>query len=832
MDESLTLHPADAEERLGFDVIRKRLLGSARTPYGAERLAALQPSAEVATVQRRLDRTSEMQALLVSSERPPLPAAADLRPLLRRVAPQDSRAEAEELADAGKALEGLRRLHAYLQSRQAEAPELWRIGSRIVPLKGLEDRITQTVTPDGEVRDDASPELLRLTRAIRQKEGQLRSTLMRALRNAVSEGWATEEQPTIRGGRAVIPVRAEAKRKVQGFVHDVSASGQTVYIEPTSVLDLNNDIRELQTARRHEIDRVLRQVTAHLRTHREDLAGSLEALGLLDGIAAMGRLAGNLDGIAPEVGEGGAMRLVKARNPVLMLHVRREAERRRAAGESDVERREVVPLQLDLGEENRTLVITGPNAGGKSVAMKTIGLMALMTACGLPVPAAPGTRVPVLRRLFVDLGDQQSIEDDLSTFTSHLTNLRMMLSEADGDSLVLIDEAGTGTDPAEGGALAEAVLRRLTDRGALTVATTHHGTLKAFAHDTEGVVNGSMMFDRETLAPTYRFQMGVPGSSYAFEIAGRVGLDEAVVEEARRLVGEGASRLEDLIAAFEEETQAARIDRKEAERLSAESERLRADYEQRLETLRAERDELKAEALARADQILKNANAAVERTIREIKEAEAEKEATRKARKQLEETKKAVREKTKITKQRQKKRKAASRGKPDPASANGAASGPIEVGDRVRVEGANAVGEVLEMDDAEAQVALGALTTRVTLDRLTKVGGTTKQRVSVSRSGGPASARSSNRGTMPATRARMRIDLRGERVEAARMQAERFVDEAISSGLPRVEILHGKGTGALREAIHADLRQRGDIEAFEVAPWNQGGDGVTVVLIG
>ncbi|HLT47021.1 MAG TPA: endonuclease MutS2 [Rubricoccaceae bacterium] len=817
----MQLVPPDAGQRLGFDVLRARLLGHSRTPYGRERLEALAPSAERAEVARRLEAAGEMQAVLGFDDPFPLGGADDLRPLLKRIAPKGAYADGEELAAVARVLRQLRALHAYLKGRQAKYPALWRIGGEIVVLKELEEHVERTVDEVGRVKDDASPELARITRQLAEREGRLRETLMRALRAAIAEGWATEEQPTIRGGRAVIPVRAEAKRKVPGFVHDVSASGQTVYIEPASVLDLGNEIRELEAERRREVERILREVTGHLRHHRTDVEAGLEALGRLDQLAAVGRLANELDALAPALNDDGLVRLVRARNPVLQLHFSREAERRREAGEGEAKPRTVVPLDLELGGDYVTLVITGPNAGGKSVALKAVGVLCLMAQCGIPVPAAPGTTLPVFTRLFVDLGDQQSIADDLSTFTSHLQNIQRMLEDADDRSLALIDEAGTGTDPAEGGALAEAVLRRLTRRGVRTIATTHHGTLKAFAHQTPGVENGSMQFDRETLAPTYRFRAGVPGSSYAFEIAQRVGLDRPVVDEARRLVGEGKAALEDLIAEMERRTAEAAATYAEAERRAAEAERLRKDYEERLERMRAERDRLRAEALAQAEQIVREANALVENTIREIREAEAEKEATRAARERLEAFRETVEKRHQKVRGRERARQ-----RRQATAAAPVAAGPIAPGDQVRLDGGQAVGEVLALEGREAVVAFGQMTTRAKLDRLAKVGGPRAQRVEV------RAPRSGAAADLAVVHARTRIDVRGQRVEEAVPEVMRLVDEAVAAGVYRVEILHGKGTGALRQAIREHLAARPDVASFDSAPWNEGGDGVTVAMLG
>ena len=482
------------------------------------------------------------------------------------------------------------------------------------------------------------------------------------------------------------------------------------------MLDLNNEVRELEAEQRREVRRILRELTGHLRSRLPDVRAALDVLARLDALQARARLANELDALVPELNDEGLVRIVRGRNPVLALHFQRE-------GGEDHDRA-VVPLDLELSDAQRTLVITGPNAGGKSVAMKTVGVLALMTACGLPVPAAPGTSLCLFAHLFVDIGDQQSIEQDLSTFTSHLKNLRRMLAEADRRALVLIDEAGTGTDPAEGGALAQASLEALTAAGARTVATTHHGTLKAFAHTHAHVENASMQFDQATLSPTYRFQEGIPGSSYAFEIAHRVGLDGDVLGRARDLVGEGKTALEELTARFEAQTQALEAELTTARDEAKQAQRARQEYEDRAGSLKSRKDEIVGQALEEAERIVGEANARVERTIREIKEAQAAQSETRAARDDLDEFKAEVEQK------REKKAQTNARRapKPRPESVE-AASGPIRVGDHVRLDDGEATGEVLELDEKEALVALGQMKVRAALNRLTKVGRRGKQRV-------------------------------------------------------------------------------------------------------
>ncbi len=813
MEASLIHYPDDAEVRLGFDHVRARLEGHARTSYGRELLARLQPSAVRAEVERRLEAAGEMQALLAFDDPFPLDAVDDIRETLRRLTPEGSFVDAEDLVAVARVLNSVRRVHEYLAGRLESKPALWRVGGDLAPAPALEARIARIVDEQGRVKDDASPELSRLTRAIARAEDHLRDAVQRALRDAISQGWATEEQPTMRGGRAVIPVRAEARRRVQGFVHDVSATGQTVYVEPAAALDLNNEVREMEAERKREIERLLREVASDIRTHLSELGHSIEVLGRLDALAAVGRLAIELDAVVPEINDMGVVRLRKASNPVLLLHVQREA---RDTGRPP---RQVVPLDLVLGEDFHTLIVTGPNAGGKSVAMKTVALMTMMAQCGIPVPAGPDTTLPVFTRLFVDLGDRQSIQDDLSTFTSHLAALREMLEKADARSLVLIDEAGTGTDPAEGGALAQAVLARLTSSGARTVATTHHGTLKAFAHTSSGVANGSMVFDRSTLTPTYRFQAGVPGSSYAFEIATRVGLDDAVVDEARRLAGEGHVALDELVSEMESRAREAVAERDAARAESTAAALARAELEGRLARLRDSRDEIKGAALAEADRILAGARAEVERVVREIREAEAERDATLAARERLEAAGAAVAKQRRQQERRTKPatpRRLAGGGRP------ATQPGPLTVGDQVRLDAGATVGEVVEIAAREVVVAFGAVVSRVRPERLTRVGGPPTRRVDV-RAPAPATG---------ALTARTSVDVRGRRVDEALAMVERLVDEASSAGVPAVDVLHGKGTGALRAAIRDALAARPDVAGVESAAWNQGGDGVTVVRLG
>ena len=825
----MDLYPDSLEEKLGFDVIRGRLEGKVNTPLGRERLDGMQPARTLDWLDRELTRVEELQAAFQYDDAVPLSNLYDLRDALRRAAPEDAFVDPEDLKAVRLTLVTLRRLKQYFETRDHDYPRLADAVRRITPLPELEEHIASILDEDGSIRDDASAELQRLRRTIRKKENDLRDTLDDALREAIKQGYATEDQATIRGGRMVIPVRAEAKRKVEGFVHDTSASGQTVYIEPADCLQLNNEVRELKSAEQQEIERILREATAHLRRENDAMEHNVKAIAQFDLLQAKARLANRLDAVVPKLNDEGIIDLHEGRNPVLELHFQSLGETEETAGRpegaEEIPPREVVPLDLALGEDFHTLVITGPNAGGKTVSMKTVGLFALMLGYGVPIPVAPHSSFPLFDQIMVDIGDEQSIEEDLSTFSSHVSNLKQMLETAGPNTLVLIDEAGTGTDPDEGGALAQAVLERLTDAGARTIATTHHGTLKVYAHETDGVENGSMEFDQETLRPTYRYQEGVPGSSYAFEIAHRMGLREDLLDRARTLAGEQKTAMENLISTFEKRTQQLEDELYEAEKAREAAEDERQRHEEKRRKLEKERESFRQQALEEAERIVEEANARVERTIQQIKEAQAEREATKEAREELE-TYKETLEDERAEGEAPESTDAA---EPQPqedgdgrARSDRQPDAPIAVGDQVVVDDGSTAVEVQEIEDGEAVVIMGSMHMRVELDRLTKVGRADDS---------PEPTSTGGASTMTALKASPSVDVRGERVDEARHTVQHFLDDAIAAGLDRVEILHGKGTGALREAIHEMLASRSDVTEYGKAPIEEGGAGVTKVTL-
>ncbi len=587
----------------------------------------------------------------------------------------------------------------------------------------------------------------------------------------------------------VIPVKVEHKKHVPGFIHSASASGATVFIEPTETLELNNDIRSLQFQEQREVEKILRDLTVAVGTQRDGILSTLAILAHVDALHARAKYSIEILGVEPEVTATGPVRLRDARHPILLAHHGWEG---------------TVPLDLDIGETATTLIISGPNAGGKSVAMKCLGILALMAQSGLHISAREDAVMRVFSSIYVDIGDEQSIESDLSTFSSHLRNLQAITVGANARSLVLIDEIGTGTDPAEGGAIAAAVLELLTARKAVTVATTHHGSLKLFAHETPGVVNGAMEFDQETLRPTYRFKAGVPGSSYAVEMAERLGFPQTLMDRARALLGGQHLRLDALLQELEATAQQ---NRKESDALA--SERRAVDeqarqYGERMRLLNQEVRDLKRAAAEEARQIVERANAVIEHSVREIREQKADRMVVKIARQDIERLRADVDRVVEET-------------APDASDERGET---VQQGDTVSLIGRTDTGEVVSLssDGQTATVVFGIVKIRVPASDLR-------------RARARSSARSIPAPVMPdrPENVSQELDLRGMTGDEALPLIDKFIDEAILAGLHRIDLIHGKGTGALRKRVTEFLSTHPRVRSHRLGEWNEGGTGATVV---
>jgi len=799
----------EASQLLEFDKILEPIAASALSPIGAEEIRALRPLSDRQQIQQCLDELTEMRAVIDYDEHLPLGNLADLRPALQQLRIAGRALEIRQLIELAQFLGCARRVRGYLTTRREKYQLLSAIAQPVTPMQDLETAIENAISfTDGSVKDSASPTLGRLRKEIHRAMTETRERLQGMLKKLAARDMLQEEVITMREGRLVLMLKDEYRHRVPGLVHDESASGRTLFVEPMESVEMNNRVRQLQSAEREEVERILLELSNRLRLNLAGLQTNLTRLVQIDVIHAKAQFSRQLDCYAPQLDSHGQLKLVKARHPLLLLTADRRPALPSKNGKGKAGRDSVVPLDLELGGDTVTLILTGPNAGGKTVTLKTVGLLALMTSCGLHIPAQPDSQMPLFSRLFVDIGDRQSIEDDLSTFTSHMARVVEILQQAQAGDLVLMDEIGSGTDPEAGAALAVAILQELTQRRCTTIVTTHHGALKTFAHETPGVANGSMAFDGETLRPTYQFRPGVPGASYAFEIAERLGLQKDVIAAASRLVGKEKGSIENLLAELDHKL----IEQREtAEKLKREEARftvLAKLYEERLATLKAQERELKQKALAESEAILQRANAAVEKAVREIREQAAGREAIREAKKNLQ----AVQ--TEIV---QEKRRTAA----EPPAPMEKPLQEVHPGMKVKWLKQNAVATVLEAPDASRRVLIevGTLRARVPLSELHSHDAPTPQKLE-------ALAKITHFET-PATLPE--IDLRGSRVDEALVTVDKFLDEALLAGWNEVRLIHGKGTGALRQNIWNFLKKHPQILRFHEAAMGEGDYGVTVV---
>lgn len=787
-----------ALEILEFDKIIARLARLTSFSASRELAQTLRPANDFDEVVRRQRITAEARRLREMKPRVGVEGARDVRELARKAA-LGGVLEPSELLDIASLLVAARETHATLSRLGGALPLLAGVASRIEPQPALLDLINCSINQRAEVTDAASPMLGILRRDIRTAHDRLTSRLQDILSAGVARGWVQEPIITMRDGRYVIPVKADFRGQIKGVVHDVSSSGATVFLEPLAVVDLANQWRELQLEEQREVERVLRRLSAEVGARAAAIIAAVEALAEIDLALAKARLGEEMGAHElPHPGEAqdwlipapGELHLLNARHPLL--------------------KGDVVPVTVTVGGPYRVLLITGPNTGGKTVALKTAGLLTLMACAGLPVPADAGSRVPVFRAVYADIGDEQSIEQSLSTFSSHMTHIIRILREADDRSLVLLDELAAGTDPVEGAALARAVLEELLRRGSVTVATTHHGELKVFAHSTEGIVNGSVEFDPVTLTPTYRLTIGLPGRSNALAIAERLGLPPAIVAAARRNLSAEHVQVESMLAEIQRERREAEEERRTERLARDEAERIRARLEERLAAIEEERARIIARTLEEVERELADTRRALEEARRE-----AERQRLQRAARRLQEA--SVR--AEAAKRAVERRTAPKRSRARPAPA-GPPPSEIQAGDLVWIRGMERFGEALGAPvDGEVEIRLGPLRSRIRLDQVERV-----QRPHVR--GGP---RVEVVAPPPPAAVPAEIEVRGQPLEEALPLVERHLDDAFRAGLTTTRVVHGKGTGTLRREIRHLLERHPLVRGFESAEPFEGGEGVTVV---
>ena len=829
--------------------MRHIVSGRCLSTLGKDKVEVMQFSAENDEVTRRLDEVTEFVRIIQEEDAFPYQHFFDVRPALHRASIVGMYMDEGELFDLRRSLDTISQIISFFRRDDEEEaskyPNLEMLASGTQAFPTLIRRIDGIVNKFGKIKDNASPALANIRRELAATTGSISRTLNSILRSAQAEGIVDKDvNPTVRDGRLVIPVVPALKRRIKGIVHDESATGKTVFIEPAEVVEANNRIRELEGEERREVIRILTEFTDEVRPQIPDILESYSFLAEIDFIRAKALTAIDMDAIRPELCDHPHIDWVEAEHPLLRITLAKHHKK-------------VVPLDIKLSREQRILIISGPNAGGKSVCLKTVGLLQYMLQCGMLIPLKRASRAGIFRSIFIDIGDEQSIEDDLSTYSSHLLNMKNMMREANGESLILIDEFGSGTEPLIGGAIAEAVLRRFNDKHAYGVITTHYSNLKQFADSHKGVVNGAMLYDRHLMQALYQLQIGNPGSSFAVEIARKIGLPEEVIADASEIVGseyiQSDKYLQDIVRDKRYwETKRQNIRQKEKQ-----LETLIAQYEGEMEELKKSRKSVIREAKEEMKQLLQESNARIENTIRTIKEAQAEKEQTRQARQELAEWREAVTDNTadeyeariqrkmeQLRAKQERKKNKKKEASPNPSRGGGlssamTASSPsrgvegatLTVGSLVRIKGQQTIGTIEQISGKNATVTFGMMRT---VTKLSKLEPATQEAARQQEAERPRAYTYLSKETQENISERrlhfkQDIDVRGMRGEEALQAVTYYIDDAVLLSMPRVRILHGTGNGILRTLIRQYLEANPAVASCRDEHVQFGGAGITVV---
>lgn len=780
-------------EVLEYDKIREIVASYALSDPGREKAASLRPLTDPLLILSQLKETSELREAIEGQVGFVWRSFKEVRPYLLKAQPEGSLLQPVELLAIADVISLSQAILRFFKKRGESLPALQKIVGPLSPLEEVRSLIEQCLDSTGEVKDSASRELGSIRKRLRLIKDRLSEKLKSLISSPQIQKILADNIVTFRQDRYVIPVKAESQHLLKGIVHDHSSSGATVFIEPMVTVEMNNSLGELVTEEKREVERILKRITTVVRENFEPLKENSEILARLDLIYAKARFSLEYGAVEPLIESEAPLRLIEASHPLLLKATK------------ELEKQEVVPLTMTLGERFRTLVITGPNTGGKTVALKTVGLVSLMAQSGMHIPAKEGTRLPVFEKVFADVGDEQSIEASLSTFSSHVRQISKALSEAGKGSLILLDEIGVGTDPEEGAALAEAVVEYLTGSGALTIVTTHYGALKTLATKILGVENGSMEFDSENFKPTFRFISGIPGSSYALEVASNLGMSKEVLDRAWDLVGGEHRDLSKLLVELRENLQELSAERKELFDSREAIEDLQKLYKDRLQKVRAAEKELKGKTLKESREVVEATRRQMETLLREIQKTQAEKKSVKRSREALQEKRRELEEKLEEFQERLPEK-----------------VGKFVPGERVEIKSLKIPGEVISEPDAKGHVRVRTanLVVRVPVADLAK-----KPPAEV---GAKYPGKSSY--DTP-ERVGTEADLRGMTFEEAQPVIDRYLDEALLVGVEQVYIIHGKGTGALREKVRKYLSRCPQVESHRLGAWNEGGDGVTVVTV-
>lgn len=850
------IYPKTFEDKIGFNEIRTLLRERCLSSLGKEEVDKITFMDNVKAINTQLSRVREFRRLQEEEENFPLNYFFDVRQSVARLRLEGTHMEEDELFDLRRSLGTVNDIVTYLNRTDEDAavaatddgwrkdpvypyPALHELAEGVVTFPQILQRIDQILDKFGKIRDTASPELLNIRRELAKVEGSISRTLYSILRSAQSEGLIEKDvTPAMRDGRLVIPVVPTMKRKIKGIVHDESASGKTLFIEPTEVVEANNRVRELEAEERREVIRILTEMAKVIRPHVPQILDSYKLLAQVDMLRAKTELAKLIGGIEPEVGKYPHIDWIGATHPLLRLSLQKQGKK-------------VVPLEITLTRNKRMLIISGPNAGGKSVCLKTVGLVQYMLQCGLSVPMSERSQTGIFQNILIDIGDEQSIEDDLSTYSSHLTNMKNMMKSANDRTLILIDEFGTGTEPQIGGAIAEAVLKQFCIKRAYGVITTHYQNLKHFADSHEGVVNGAMLYDRHQMQALFQLQIGQPGSSFAIEIARKIGLPEQVIHDASEIVGSDYIQSDKYLQDIVRDKRYWESKRQTIHQREKQMEQTIAKYESEISDLAKSRKEVLAKAKERAEELFKESNKKIENVIREIREKQAEKEETKKLRDSLKDFKEGISDMDKQAEDDKIARKMAQilrrkenkkNRKKDDSSSSGqdkdntsaattlsTVSAPLKEGDTVRIKGTTSVGKIESIQGKNATVIFGDLRSTTSLKKLEHATAPKREEprpfMTVGRQ---------TRETIDEKKLNFKqdLDVRGMRGDEALNAVMYFIDDATLVGMSRVRILHGTGTGILRQLIRQYLATVPAVTSYKDEHVQFGGAGITVVDLG
>ena len=767
-------------EKLEFIKVLTYISNYCITEKGKNKILSISPLISLPEIIKEGELITEAKEILTKHANPPIDYIQDLENILIQSTIEGALLESKKILEILKLAIISRNLFQFLRDNTEKNSHLKVLGQNLFVDKAFENYIQRIINENGEIKDNASLKLYDIRKEISSRKEELIRSVNKIVKQLKEDNLVREDYVTLRDGRIVLPIKAEHKRHIRGFIHSESSTGQTVYIEPEETLELNNDIVSLTFSEKREIERILKEVTKRIGGVSTELQGALNTVTQADTIFGRAKYSIETIGCFPTIDILKPISIQNARHPILLKKFGRER---------------TVPLTVNVNSQ-KVILITGPNAGGKTVVLKTIGLLHLMINSGIHIPCNPDSNFHFFKDILVDIGDEQSLEDDLSTFSSHLSNINHILKSASSDSLILLDEIGTGTDPAEGSALAAGILVYLSQKKSLVFATTHHGNLKIIAHDMPGFENAAMEFDHKNLKPTYKFKQGIPGSSYAFEIAKRIGLDEGLMSTAQNYLDSNKHNLENFLVKLEEKSQELEDQLSKAESENIKLNELSIYYKQNIDKLNKEKKEIIKRAKTEADDYLKDLNKKFEKIIKDLKESNANKEVIKSSQvtiKALKEKNKTIFSETLDVKDENE---------------------VLIVGDYVQIINTHTTGEIIEINKDKALLVSGGLKFQASLSDLVK----TKREKQVK----------DNFVKLPVTNLSHRLDIRGEKPEEAEFEVIKFIDEAYVSGLARVEILHGKGTGALKKLVKEILKSHDNVKEFHFAPVDMGGDGITV----